>query len=392
VVVSPRVDSTPRLHEFGDGYTSFSYRYVDPDDDTRLSSEATVTITITPVNDPPTALPDHLTVKPGTEPVIVLRAVDVDENASTPRAYAPSFAPHGFARVSRFPRAGLLLQLGANGSHGDIIDARVTQQASVSSWVSEVVRYSSQFSRCRNCFVWSGAHPTTGCNQANPAATSTCTGADCTVPYGQPLVWGDATCTEIAWQANQIVGPPDFYPHHGDTTLGWDLSAENSGLEWIELRFGTPVYVSGFELYETNKPGAVYRVSTTQQYTDDNTIACCGRDAAAAQPACASLPICSEETAWTPVWRGTAANNGDQASLFSPPFCPSPYKTNVLRVDLDTAAATGWNNYDAAKLTGTLTFPRGLVQPNAHAPAGDENRVTYKPLKGVHGIDSFEFE
>ena len=48
----------------------------------------------------------------------------------------------------------------------------------------------------------------------------------------------------FSWQANQIVGPPDFYPGYGDTALGWDLSRENSGREWIELRFGASVCVS----------------------------------------------------------------------------------------------------------------------------------------------------
>jgi hypothetical protein len=77
--------------------------------------------------------------------------------------------------------------------------------------VTEVVRFSSQFSRCLDCYVWSGAQQT-GCNQLNPASSSTCRGAGCAVTYGEQLVWGDSSCAETAWQANQIIGPPDFYP------------------------------------------------------------------------------------------------------------------------------------------------------------------------------------
>jgi hypothetical protein len=181
-------------------------------------------------------------------------------------------------------------------------------------------------------------------------------------------------------------------PGYADTPLGWDLSTENAGREWIELRFGASVYVSGFELYESFKPGAVYRLSTAQAYADDNTIACCGADAAAARPQhCADKPICAETTAWNPIWTGTAGNSGESATIFRPPVCPYAYRTDVLRVDLDTAAASGWNNYDAAKIIGTIDFPPGLILPDNTAPAGHENRVAYVPLRGVHGVDSFEY-
>ena len=52
-------------------------------------------------------------------------------------------------------------------------------------------------------------------------------------------------------------------------------SNENSGREFIELKFPSEVYITGFELYETYKPGSVYRVSSTPSYADDNTVACC---------------------------------------------------------------------------------------------------------------------
>ena len=140
----------------------------------------------------------------------------------------------------------------------------------------QVVRYSSQFSKCDGCFVWSGGEDH-GCDQADPRATSTCTrGEACSVPLGSPLRWGDGSCSDTAWHATAVLGAPDFYPGYGDTTKvgshalpcllsmhlldlrlrsclyqGWDLSSENGGKEWIELRFDYPVYVSGLELYET---------------------------------------------------------------------------------------------------------------------------------------------
>jgi hypothetical protein len=122
----------------------------------------------------------------------------------------------------------------------------------------------------------------------------------------------------------------------GDTALGWDLSQENSGREWIELRFGTPVYVSGFELYEVYNPGAVSRVSTTRSYDDDNTVACCGADAAPATPACASLPHCTHNTAWDAIWAGTPRPSSVQAStIFNPSVCPGMPPTRRARIRRD---------------------------------------------------------
>jgi hypothetical protein len=268
----------------------------------------------------------------------------------------------------------------------------VTNVPIVSSWVSEIVRFSSQFSKCNagKCFIWSGAEDT-GCHQSNTKATSTCTGPSCAVAYGEEIKWGDSSCSEYAWQANQLVGEADFYPSYGDTALGYDLSAENSGKEFIEIKFPNPVYVTGFELYETYKPGATYRISTTQKYDDDNTIACCGEDFPSGGN-CDGRPACSTDTTWNTVWSGTASNTADTATIFSPNLCPYAYQTQFVRLDLDTAAASGWNNFDAAKVFGSLEMPPGLILPQSSAASGSENQVAYQALVGVHGVDSFDYQ
>ena len=44
---------------------------------------------------------------------------------------------------------------------------------------------------------------------------------------------------------------------YSTTKLGWDLSQENFGPEWIELRLSTPMYISKVEVYETYNPGSM---------------------------------------------------------------------------------------------------------------------------------------
>jgi len=386
----------PATNEFdASGYATFKYRLQDPDDASITSNEATVTISISPVNDAPTGTAQSATVIAGETHVFTLAASDNDEDATSTTTYAPSFGPHPFAKVSMFPTGGKLSQVDASGAETTQLDSTVTDVPIVSAWVSEVVRFSSQFSKCNagKCFIWSGAEDT-GCQQSNVGATSTCDASihgTCAVPYGEPITWGDSSCSEYAWQANQIIGAADFYPGYGDTALGYDLSAENSGKEFIELKFPSEVYVSGFELYETYKPGATYEISTAPQYTDDNTVACCGEDFPAGGN-CDGRPVCSKDTAWKTIWSGAPGNTGEEAKIFAPDLCPYLYKTSIVRVDLDTDAASGWNNFDAAKLFGSLEQPPGLILPQASNGAGSENKIAYTALNGIHGTDTFHYQ
>jgi hypothetical protein len=144
----------PFTDEFGPSYATFRFRLMDPDDGSILSDEATVTISIRAQNDAPAArvahgvaptlpanaAPQHLT--------FVLASSDVDENATNTRAYAPSFAPHPFARITRFPSAGRLHQLRANGSPGGALDSTVTSVPTASSWVSGWGSHSARTLHC----------------------------------------------------------------------------------------------------------------------------------------------------------------------------------------------------------------------------------------------------
>mgnify|MGYP006919326628 CR=1 FL=1 len=44
-------------------------------------------------------------------------------------------------------------------------------------------------------------------------------------------------------------------------TRGWRMAAEDTGTEWIELRYAVPVFPSAIEIYESLGPGTVVRVS-----------------------------------------------------------------------------------------------------------------------------------
>jgi len=152
------------------------------------------------------------------------------------------------------------------------------------------------------------------------------------------------------------------------------MGAENAGHEFIELEFPFAVYVDAFEVYETFKTGTVWKISTAAEYLDDVNEHCV-RD------------TCSQKTQWQTLWtkpQEQVTPGPEEATIFAPPLCPSTVKSNLVRLDLDTKRVPGWNTYDAAKITGALDMPPGLVVDTS-------NRLVYVPMDGVHGVDRFEF-
>ena len=65
-------------------------------------------------------------------------------------------------------------------------------------------------------------------------------------------------------------------------------------------------------------------------------------------------------------------------------MCPATRKSRLIRLDFDTKRATGWNTIDAARVTGSLQAPPGLIDDSA-------KRLVYEPFGGVHGIDKLLF-
>ena len=340
-----------------DVYAEFSYRFVDRSG--LKSDAATVSIIVNAVNDAPVGLAGEATVDTTSEVVIALESTDVDGEA------AESFAERPYSKVVNFPLGGQIFQYkedAVEGSNrGAYMDAAVTAVPQTFSWASRVVRYSSQFSLCgSDCFTWK-----------NPL----CSSSD-VLSGGRE----DGTCSETSWHASNILGGPNFYPGYADAKLGWDLSSENAGNEWIELEYPFAVYVSAFELYETFKPGSLWKISTTEKYGDNTDQHCSGLEID-------DVPKCSEDTEWSVLWQKpqeSVGSTGDSATIFAPPLCPSTKRTRIIRLDLDTARASGWNNFDAAKVTGSLEAPPGLLDDSS-------NRLVYVPLDGVHGQDKLYF-
>ena len=133
--------SAPNEFKLGSEYTNFKYKLVDIEDSALESAEATVTIQLDPVNDAPrstaltvTSITPVIPVRelhyesPVLAPAIklTLSAVDDDDDPSNAWTFMQSFAPHHFAKITTFPRAGTLHQTQPDGSLGALLDAGIT--------------------------------------------------------------------------------------------------------------------------------------------------------------------------------------------------------------------------------------------------------------------------
>ncbi len=61
------------------------------------------------------------------------------------------------------------------------------------------------------------------------------------------------------WSANQTLGAPDTFSY-GDFATAWAPASINGNLEFITVEFDTPVFATGFSIFETLGNGAVYQV------------------------------------------------------------------------------------------------------------------------------------
>jgi hypothetical protein len=145
--------------------------------------------------------------------------------------------------------------------------------------------------------------------------------ADASVAYGG--VYGDGD-----WTPASLLGPPDVEACE-DNGLAWAPEHEDDGLQWIELTYENPVYLTQVKVRESSGPGAV---TTIEALTDGDYVT---------------------------IWEGTDRTKtcpGDFIFRFNDgDLNKTDFKTDTLRINLNTDVK-GWNEVDAVQLTG---YPRG---------------------------------
>lgn len=152
-------------------------------------------------------------------------------------------------------------------------------------------------------------------------------GKDVNVPagyrvYAKPywFIWRDKRMEKRPWGPEQLIGEPDT-KEAGDYQTAWASKSQDDQDEWLLLEYDAPLVASTVSIYETHNPGAVTKISAF------------GLDG-------------HEEEIWT------GRDNPAQGTVFiNQKNFPRPFKTNRLKIYLDSKSIAGWNEIDAVGLS-----------------------------------------
>ena len=122
------------------------------------------------------------------------------------------------------------------------------------------------------------------------------------------------------YAAHQLIGPPKVYPMHGHTQGAWQPTALEGGggeskTDFVEVKFGHPMYISTLEVYESFGAGSVIAISLWS----------------------------GEENGWDAVWKGPSTSKGrvKEARLFAPQLEPRGYASQHARLEIEVTPIMG---------------------------------------------------
>lgn len=128
---------------------------------------------------------------------------------------------------------------------------------------------------------------------------------------------------EDGYSAAQATGAPNV-PEAADDSRAWASENADGSTETLELGYANAVMPTRVRIYESFNPGAVSMVE--------------------------ALDIENEE--WVVLWEGSEAAE-EEIRVFSPELEEADFRTNRIRVTIDSDAVPGWNEIDAVQLLGT---------------------------------------
>jgi hypothetical protein len=138
--------------------------------------------------------------------------------------------------------------------------------------------------------------------------------------YPYWYLWRDASAEakpRQPWSADQAAGPPDT-PAAGEAPTAWESLTADDADEWLLLEYAELVLPLAVRIHETHNPGAVKRVT------------------------CFTLDGEEEE-----LWAGKDPTTPDNEQGVSVIPCGVDFRTNRIKIYLDSRAVRGGNAIDA---------------------------------------------
>ena len=133
-----------------------------------------------------------------------------------------------------------------------------------------------------------------------------------------------ASTARTSWSAQRATGEPDVDAYVDDTDA-WTTASSDGGIEWLELTYAQAVVPTEVNIVESLGNGTVTLVEAYDAANDG----------------------------WVRLWSGDDPTPAELAT-FSPPIEAISFATDRLRITIDTARVSGWNEIDAVELVGTV--------------------------------------
>lgn len=157
------------------------------------------------------------------------------------------------------------------------------------------------------------------------------------------------TKADAAWGVEQLVGPPDT-PSAGDRVTAWASATPDSQAEWIICDFARDVHPKEIEIHETYNPGALVKASIFDAL---------GREVV--------------------VWQGTDPTKPGSGRGISRLPINTIWKTQRVKLYLDSVTVRGWNEIDAVALHGSEGPPQWTSHAKASSSYGGRDSGRPRP-------------
>lgn len=127
---------------------------------------------------------------------------------------------------------------------------------------------------------------------------------------------------EDSWSATQATGEPTI-TEPTDNPAAWASAEPDGSVETLELGYEHKVTPTGVQIHESFNPGAVTMVEAYNEDDDE----------------------------WVSLWEGEEPSDSD-IRVFEPQFDAPEFKTNRIRLTIDSDLVSGYNEIDAVRLLG----------------------------------------
>ena len=132
--------------------------------------------------------------------------------------------------------------------------------------------------------------------------------------------FGQVSDSKRAWGPEQVTGKPDTF-RAGDTPTAWASGTPDGQNEWLVLEYQRTVLPKAVKIFETFNPGAVHKVS-----------------------------LFNADGQEVEVWSGKDPTSATEEMGVSEIAFEATFKTNRIKIYLDSKSVAGWNEIDAVAL------------------------------------------